>query len=215
MLLSDVEFGAFLAYSPHGLTESARESRSWCRALKEESYVRKPPRPMSQFVVERLVARLPETPLSVLFGPTITLIPVPRSALANPGDLWVPSLLAQALVRAGLGVDVLPCLRRQHAVRKSATARPGERARPLEHFESLRVDRTLLEPDELLLIDDVVTRGATLLGAASRLHEAFPRARIRAFAVVRTISNPEEFVGMLAPVIGRISLRAGNAFREP
>jgi hypothetical protein len=64
-------------------------------------------------------------------------------------------------------------------------------------------------------VDDVVTRGATLLGAASRLADALPAARVRAFAAIRTISNPEEFSSITAQVIGRIEYRDGETFRRP
>ena len=40
----------------------------------------------------------------------------------------------------------------------------------------------------ILLVDDVITRGRTLAAAAMRLHEAFPNAEIRAFALVRAMN---------------------------
>jgi phosphoribosylpyrophosphate synthetase len=49
----------------------------------------------------------------------------------------------------------------------------------------MQVQKVLSEPSNILLVDDIITRGATLLGAASRLAEAFPKAEIRAFAVMR------------------------------
>jgi hypothetical protein len=215
MLLSEVEYAAFLSYSPRGSSAAAQESRTWCRALKDESYVGQPPAAMSRFVARRLVARRLELPFNGWFGPGVMLVPVPKSSLMGRGDLWVPGLLATAFVEVGLAADVLPCLVRRHAVRKSATSPAGERASPMEHYESLRVDRTFPEPKELLLVDDVVTRGATMLAAASRMREAYPTASIRAFAVIRTISNADEFVGMLEPVTGHIRMRGENPFRDP
>jgi hypothetical protein len=58
------------------------------------------------------------------------------------------------------------------------------------------------------------TKGRTLLAAASRVHEAFPCAQIRAFALVRTMG----FSGvqqLLDPCKGEIRWRAGDAHRSP
>ena len=75
--------------------------------------------------------------------------------------------------------------------------------------------QVLLQP-KILVVDDVVTRGSTLLACASLLAARFPEAEIRAFAVVRSVSNPQEFVGMLQPVAGAISLRPqGDTLRRP
>ena len=69
---------------------------------------------------------------------------------------------------------------------------------------------------DFLLIDDVVTRGATLLAAAARLKATSPSARVRAFAVMRTVSNPEEFSALFSPVAGKIHLAdSGECFRRP
>ena len=66
-----------------------------------------------------------------------------------------------------------------------------------------------------MLVDDVVTRGATLIGAASRLVEVFPHARVRAFAILRTVSNTDQLAQIVDPVVGRITLRDGETYREP
>jgi phosphoribosylpyrophosphate synthetase len=66
-----------------------------------------------------------------------------------------------------------------------------------------------------LLIDDVVTKGRTLLAAAARLHEAFPQARITAFALLRTLGFKDHIEDLLDPCVGRIGWRAGDAHRNP
>jgi orotate phosphoribosyltransferase len=48
-------------------------------------------------------------------------------------------------------------------------------------------------PDRVLLVDDVITRGATLIAAAARLREAFPDVSIQAFALARTDAMGDNF----------------------
>ncbi len=98
-----------------------------------------------------------------------------------------------------------PYLERIKALRKAATSLPQKRPMVTEHFESMAVRGSLAPPQEVMLVDDIVTRGATLFGAAERLLEAFPNVHIRAFAAMRTVSNSSEFVNFFEPHVGVIS----------
>ena len=67
-----------------------------------------------------------------------------------------------------------------------------------------------------MLVDDVVTRGATLLGAANRLAESYPDAQIAAFVALRAVSNPSEFKEVKDAVDGFITLQPnGGTLRRP
>ena len=80
----------------------------------------------------------------------------------------------------------------------------------------MTVQKILDEPEEILLVDDIITRGSTLLGAANKLADAFPNTRIRAFAFMRTITNPSEFESIVKPCTGNITLREdGWPLRRP
>ena len=59
------------------------------------------------------------------------------------------------------------------------------------------------------------TKGRTLLAAASRVQEAFPQARIRAFALVRTMGFIFGINQLLDPCKGVIRWRFGDAQRRP
>jgi hypothetical protein len=87
----------------------------------------------------------------------------------------------------------------------------------LAHYDALSVVPRCGPPDDvrLLLIDDVVTKGRALLAAAMRLHEAFPQARVSAFALLRTLGFKDHLEGLLEPSVGRIGWRAGAAHRNP
>jgi predicted amidophosphoribosyltransferase len=133
----------------------------------------------------------------------------------QPGTLWVPQRLANVFVRRGLGQEVVECLKRVKAVRKSATSQAADRPKALEHYESMVVQEFFPEPAEILLIDDIITRGATVLGATNKLAEAFPRAHICAFAAMRTISPPDIFKSTIDPCMGSIELTGTDTFRRP
>lgn len=216
MFLSEVAFASCMAYSVRGEGELAEMSRFWRDSLKYESLRGSPPRPMSSLFAARLLARLDETSIRDVLSDRAVLVPVPSSRLLRPGSLWVPLQLAKALVAVGLGRSVEPCLERSAALPKAATSVAKHRPTAQQHYETLRARTLLFPPDELVLIDDVITRGATMLGAANRLQEAFPRARIRGFAAMRAISDPTEFTDVFAPCVGAIRLRDdGSTARRP
>jgi hypothetical protein len=164
------------------------------------------------------------------FGKHVVLVPVPGSSPPG-GRCWVGQRLAWCLRELGLAVEVWPVLHRRYAVRKSALAASGERPSVLEHYASLMVDRSprgrALDGESgfvrgqsrtrlrLTLVDDVITRGRTLLAAAGRLQEDFPAAEIRAFALVRTLGRNEMLYRVLDPCEGEVRWTSGDARRSP
>ncbi len=216
MLRSEAEFASFLSYSVRGDDPRARLSRVWRARLKADRLFGSPPELTSQLIAERLARRLPDLAFAAWFGRGTVFVPVPSSSLLKPGSLWVPHRIANEFVKAGLG-DAVECrLERARALPKAAWSVAVARPSAQEHYESLRVVAGGLMPARLVLIDDVITRGATLLAAASRLAVACPNAEIRCFAVMRSLSEPEEFTDILSPVLGRIEHAPhGGTFRRP
>ena len=155
-------------------------------------------------------------PFADYFGEDVLLVPVPKSSLMKRDTLWVPERISKALARKGLGKSS-SCLKRVKPVRKSAYSIPAERPKPMEHYDSMEVQGNFEPSREIVLIDDIVTRGSTICGAANRLIEAFPDSRIRAFAAMRTIRSPVEFTGFSSPIIGTIRFREkqGDTTIEP
>src|SRR5271169_3471549 len=125
--------------------------------------------------------------LAGFFRATDVLVPVPGSTPYTHGGTWAAALLADALVHEGVGAVAWRGLHRICAVPKSATAAPGARPTVARHYESFAMQRLSITPPGAVLIDDVVTKGRTLLAAAARLHEALPETEIRAFALLRTM----------------------------
>ena len=214
MLLSELIFRTYLTYTPRGTSAIAKQAQQDMLAIKNEKMHRELKIPASEFFVNMIKENLKDLPFKHFFGEDVHLTPVPKSALMRPGTLWVSQKIAEELSKHGLGM-VLPCLERLHAVPKSATSQSENRPKAIDHYNTIRVKTTVQRPTKIVLIDDVVTRGATLLGCASLLKEAFPGASIFGFAIVRTMSEEGSFKQIMDPCIGTIELRNSNTFRNP
>jgi hypothetical protein len=205
-LLSEVRFGSFLVYSPRGTSETSRRSNQICRAIKRDGVLGHPPVRIIEHAVRRLRETIDAGDLADMLAPDVTLVPCPRSAPFPPTQpaLWVPMRICQALRAAGFGSEIMPFLERVEAVRKSAFAGPGERPSVQRHLTTMRVESALAHPSRITVIDDVVTKGATLLAAASLVATAFPGAEVRGFALVRTMGLVTDVERVIEPVVGRI-----------
>jgi predicted amidophosphoribosyltransferase len=100
-------------------------------------------------------------------------------------------------------------------VRKSATALSGDRPSVREHYESFAVASAPPALKRIVLIDDVITRGRTLLAAAARMQAAFPHADIRAFALIRTLGVGQAVTQLIEPCHGVVRWAGEDARREP
>lgn len=78
------------------------------------------------------------------------------------------------------------------------------------HYDSFRVNPDLDRPRSLTIVDDVVTRGDTLLAAASRVKEGYPDAEFRVFAVVRTMGFVTDIDRIVDPAVGALVLVPGG-----
>jgi predicted amidophosphoribosyltransferase len=213
--LRHVDFAACYVYSPAGTGGVCERSRLLRTLLKEGD----------PYFIDRYVSRVHHAalnlaPLHAFFRGTDLMIPVPGShadrSSREPRDRPnAAAHLAAALVRAGLGTSAWPGLRRIQTVPKSATAPPGGRPSVSLHYDSFAVERCPHTPRNILLVDDVITKGRTLLAAAARVHEAFPAARVRAFALLRTMGRAAGVPELIRPCVGKIRWRGGDAWREP
>ena len=209
-LLSELPFGSYLVYSPKGSSEVSRKSRRVRDAVKAGS------EPTLRNIVAHVRTNFQSSGLGAVLGPDVTLVPCPRSSPLVEGALWPGCLIAEELVRAGLGRQVLLSLERVEAVPKSAFQARGERPNALRHYETMRATADLAATSRITVVDDFLTKGATMLGAASRLHEVYPTAAIAAFAAVRTKGLQPEVEALVEACVGRIWERSsGEADREP
>lgn len=213
MLLSEIRFSSLLCYSPRGDEAAHSRSRMWTWRLKDEAAIGTPAVPASSFFVSRLVAHVQAGALPDCFGDDVIVVPIPGHAPASPNGLWVPARLCDQMVAQGLAASSEHWLERVTAVEKSRTlVRPSA----LRHQDSMRVVPTEISGRRIVLVDDVITRGAVGLASASLLAARLPGSSITLFAVIRTISDPSTFLSMLAPCSGTVTLEQdGSTKRTP
>lgn len=210
-LLSEIRFGAFLAYSPRGKSDVSKRSRRFCKGIKHVD-----PSIMTM-VLDRLAKDLGASEeLKAILDAESILVPTPRSApLVSPAALWPAREICEGLVERGIGRRVAPCLERARSVRKSAFQGPGERPSAVEQMEAMVVTDIATIGERMVLVDDVVTKGCTILGAASLLQSVASTARISAFALVRTMGLVPEVERIVEPCLGMIKHQGDYAWREP
>jgi hypothetical protein len=150
-----------------------------------------------------------------LFARQAWLVPIPGCSPAR-ATATAACRLAMALHALGLAEEVWPGITRRVAVNRSATALLGQRPTVHEHYASFAIGTTRgRTPQRLVLIDDVITKGRTLLAAAARLRQEFPQADVRAFALVRTLGFLPQIDRLLAPCAGVVYWAGGDARRDP
>ena len=198
-----------LCYSPRGSSPTACRSRELRDAVKQCHSATLATCAAAAATIANLVA--PD-----LFSLDLTLVTVPgHLPTSTLGPLASSEAVTQALHRAGFGTRIWPALYRRTAIAKSAWSRPSSRPDFVAHCLSLRLRDRIPPTSRLLLVDDFVTRGRTLLAAAAILQHAFPRVHIQALALIRTEGVSTDIDAIAAPVNGVIRYVAGDAFRSP
>lgn len=204
-----VDYASCYVYSPAGEGALCARSRLLRALLKDADarFMSRYARRVSQQTQARAL-------LCGFFLAGDLLVPVPGCTPARAGT-WAAARLAEALVQAGLGCGTWHGLHRVLPVRKSGTAARGLRPTVALHFDSLRMSPPVSQPASVVLIDDVITQGRTLLAAAARAREVFPQAQIRAFALLRTLGLVAEIERVLEPCRGEIRWTGFDARRVP
>ncbi len=166
-------------------------------------------------IANSLANAFEESDLGAVLGPDVLLVPVPRRAPLVAGGLWPSLNLCHVLVEVGLGSEVLPALVRTQSVPKSAFAAPGERPTARRHYETIDVGAVLTNHDRVTVVDDILTKGNTMLGAASRLRDQLTNATLAGFALVRTCGLVPDIAEIIDPVVGTIRRYGDEANRNP
>jgi predicted amidophosphoribosyltransferase len=202
---------SWLIYATRATGDRARRARNLIINIKTDQVDAKRGRPVVELAVAAAVSKLEPSARSVFDGESF-LVPVPRSGLIKAHTVWPARRIAEELVRQRLGVDVVPVISRVAAVAKSA----GNLHRPplAEHLASLAVQKSFRPPSRLLLVDDVVTSGTTLMACMQRLADAFPGVPITAFALAR-VQSQGEATQVFEPILEEIYVSGSHCARGP
>ena len=213
MLISYIKIPYFtlVNYSPRGDSDLSVKSRQICGNIKagREGTILHAINYLKSFENEELTH---------YFNKNVTLIPIPRSAPLSIGALWPTKVIAELFLKEGFAKEVMPCIERVNPVRKSSfQTKADSRPSVEEHYDSLSVTPVLLVPDQITLIDDVLTLGRTTFACVQRLNETFPKTEIRIFALVRTQSLIPNIEKIIDPSFGVISYSSatGKTSRNP
>lgn len=130
----------------------------------------------------------PGEPLESLFKEESIFVPAPSSSVHRDDALWVPHMIATALCERGLGRGVELLLKRREPVpRSSGVSSSSARPEAQQHYDTIDVADQMYPPTSIILVDDVVTIGRTLMACALRLIDAFPNTRVVGFAAARSV----------------------------
>jgi hypothetical protein len=201
-LLESLPCASWLVYATRATDESARRVKNLIIQIKVDRIDSATGVPTVRLVVRRVALRLGDRVKHGFDGDPM-LVPVPGAGLTKRNSVWPARRVCEELVWQGLGADVLPIVRRTTAVQKSA----GNATRPSleEHVSSFTVQPGLRPPSRIIVVDDVVTSGTTIMGCAMKLASAYPGIPVSGFALARVQStgNPAR---VLAPVFERITI---------
>ena len=209
LLLSNLDYAAFVQYSPRGNTEISIRSRKARDVIKGGQ-----DRALSD-LARKIKEEIARGGFAGWFDTDCTLIPIPRSApLKDKESLWVPKNICEALVAEGIGSEIAEKITRITSVKKSAFQAQGNRPTVENHYDSFAIEDALVAPKpSIILVDDFVSRGRTLIAAARRVSEAYPQHRVRAFAMVRT-RGFVEVDKIICPFEGQIGFDGVEAHRS-
>ena len=204
----EIRFASWYVYIPGRVTPASRSLRTSVKNGNVKQLLNRAIRLDGE--------SLEASPFAGFFPGAAMLVPVPGSKPSAGGGATAAGQLALALLEQGLGRGIWFGLRRVKAVRKSGTAPPGARPTVKNHYDTMAVDKIDGSgTSHIVLIDDVVTKGRTLLAAALRLREVFPDADLRAFALLRTTGYSFDVERSLLPCVGKIEWSGLDARRRP
>ena len=223
-MIQRVEFGSLFSYVPYyrwkngnysdKIKDKLEEARQMMKSIKE-IIMNKSAGSASDVIALKVKDSLNTLPFADYFSPDTVLVPTPSSSLSKSYSQWIPRKIAAKMADNGLGKSSELLMRVKYVPRSSGQRKRSKRPTPQQHYESFGIIKPPFDPKEIVLVDDVITRGSTVMGGVRRLAEAFPNARIRVFAAMRSISSVGEFTNVSDPRVGAVDIRNGQPYRYP
>ena len=193
----NIPYAAIAQYSPKGISDIAVKSRALMYRVKNGD------RKVIAGILEKYKAEVSMIENPYLLN-DVTFVPVPRSSPIKKGDLWPGMVIAEELIKKSYGKDIKQSINRIKSVPKSAFSEKGNRPTLAVHYNSLQASIEVTKPKKILLIDDIITKGATTAACYMRLKEAFPDSKIAVFAFIRTKGNVPDIDTYILPFQGKI-----------
>jgi hypothetical protein len=213
---SKLPFGAAIVYVPKRGPDTpvARSSRTFVFGIKDGKLRPNSSESFTAYLCRRLRERSSELDpeLLKLIDSSRCLVPLPGHAPAEKTERRVTHDICGELRRNGFGGSFLHCVERRIAIPKSSFSATADRATPETHFRSMTAFPVSARPDRITLVDDVVTKGATAIGAAWAIRTILPDVEIALFALAHTTYSPGD--SLLDPRVGFIEVDENGAARR-
>lgn len=210
---SDIPYGSLLNYIPRGNYDQAAQAKQAVGRTKAGD----------DKAIEYLISLIESRPLAnnlkEFIGSGALIVPVPRSSLIKPDSVWPSKLIAEELAKQGYGKEARYAIERHAPIRTSSQQAAANRPSIKEHTETLRVvmPPQLGDPKVIILVDDVVSKGSTVLACAEILQKAYPDYTIKIFTIARTRFESADEFNALDPHVGVIRYypSSGLCYRDP
>ena len=163
--------------------DSRHKPLGLCWALKNGD------RKAASWVVARVLRLAQSPPLNGIFAADSVLVPVPSHAPHRKGSVWSTRALTRWMVARGLGGSDKTVLKWWTVVTRSATAASDQRPTAVNHLQSTCLSSPLVPPHRIVLVDDAVTTGATILAGVSAISGAMADLRVCGLAFSRTVPS--------------------------
>ena len=209
----DLPYWSLLNYIPNKKYDQAQKSREVIAKVKSGN----------EKIIKQIISLIDERPIAEalkhFLTPRALLVPIPRSSLMMTGSVWPSKIIAEEMIKQGYGQQVKYMLERRIAVRKSSQQSSEDRPSIKEHIDSLHIcaPAELTDPETIILVDDVVTKGSIAIACFECLRNIYPDHRFMLFTIAKT----QGFGGTgeldaLAPHTGIIRYyESGNCYRDP
>lgn len=189
---------SLLRYSPRDKSELGVKCQGIVTAIKNDQALAGDTLASEAIAMLLAAQREEHQGLRDVFNGNASLVPVPRSSPRSKDALWPSLRIAQALERHRLGSEVLVAVERHTKIRSSHTS-GSNRPSVEEHMATLRNCRPInARPSQIILVDDVITKGATVWACRQVIQESLPDVDVVVFAAVSTERSDATLIGPVA-----------------